>query len=143
MDKNLTVEKTIQIQAPAAAVWDALVNPDKIKVYFFGTEVISDWTPGSRIIFQGEYQGQQYQDGGTILDIRPAKLLQYTYWSSMSGMDDKQENYALVTYQLSEKDGSTELRVEQKGFAKSDARNHAEQNWTAVLDKVKELSEGD
>jgi uncharacterized protein YndB with AHSA1/START domain len=43
MDKNLTVTATIEINADTNKVWDALINPEKIKVYLFGTETISEW----------------------------------------------------------------------------------------------------
>ena len=33
----------VQINAPAAEVWDALVNPEKIKQYMFGTDVVTSW----------------------------------------------------------------------------------------------------
>ncbi|HHB51488.1 MAG TPA: SRPBCC domain-containing protein, partial [Saprospiraceae bacterium] len=38
MDKDLKVSKSITINATAEQVWDALVNPEKIKKYLFGTE---------------------------------------------------------------------------------------------------------
>ena len=52
---DLRVSKQIEIQASADAVWDVLVNPDKIKEYLYGTEAISDWEEGASLVFQGEY----------------------------------------------------------------------------------------
>ncbi|MBL4624123.1 MAG: hypothetical protein JKY42_03145 [Flavobacteriales bacterium] len=43
MNKDLKVSKTIKINASTEQVWDALINPEKIKVYLFGTETITDW----------------------------------------------------------------------------------------------------
>lgn len=57
MNKELTVKTSIEINADKAKVWDALTNPEKIKVYLFGTETLTDWKTGSEIIFQDEYQG--------------------------------------------------------------------------------------
>ena len=31
------------IDAPVDKVWDALINPEMIKKYMFGTTAISDW----------------------------------------------------------------------------------------------------
>ena len=86
MDKQLTVTATIDINADTCKVWDALINPEKIKVYLFGTETISDWKVGSPIIFQGEYQGHKYQDKGTIKNIKPNQLMQYDYWSGFQDL---------------------------------------------------------
>ncbi|MFT4523676.1 MAG: hypothetical protein ACI8ZN_002631 [Bacteroidia bacterium] len=43
MNKKLKVSKSIAINASATQVWDALTDPEKIKVYLFGTEAITDW----------------------------------------------------------------------------------------------------
>jgi len=49
MPKNLVAQASLSIGAPAAKVWDALVNPQLIKQYMFGTTVASDWQEGSPI----------------------------------------------------------------------------------------------
>lgn len=43
-------------------------DPEKIKEYLFGTEVLTDWEMGSQIIFKGEYEGQQYEDKGNVIE---------------------------------------------------------------------------
>ena len=141
MNKELTVTANIEISAKPAKVWEVLTNPEKIKVYLFGTETVSDWTKGSDIIFQGEYQGQSYKDKGRILDIKESELLEYSYWSGFSGLEDKPENYSLVTYQLNSENGKTILTLTQKGFASKKAQQHSQTAWTNVLQQIKELSE--
>ena len=98
MNKALSVSKSIYINASPAAIWDVLTNQKKIKVYLYGTETISDWEVGSPIIFQGEYQGQTYKDKGNVLENVPNKRLVYNYWSGFSGLEDKPENYFIVSY---------------------------------------------
>ena len=129
------------INAPAAKVWEALTNPAIVKQYFFGTNVKSDWKVGSPIIWEGEWEGKAYQDTGTILDIDPGKFVKYNYWSSMSGTDNKPENYANITYSLSEKDGQTVLTVTQDNIKSKEAKEHSEQNWQSVFGKMKEMVE--
>ena len=75
MAEKYKVLKTIEINADKSKVWDALINPEIIKQYFFGTEVVSDWEVDSEIIFQGEYQGTKYRDKGNILKIESEKIL--------------------------------------------------------------------
>jgi len=141
MDKQLTVTATIDINADTCKVWDALINPEKIKVYLFGTETISDWKVGSPIIFQGEYQGHKYQDKGTIKNIKPNQLMQYDYWSGFSGLEDKPENYSLVTYKLEYANNKTTLILTQTGFVNEQAHQHSLTAWTQVLKTIKELIE--
>ncbi len=141
MIKNLLVKNTLIIKANPAQVWDALVSPEKIKLYLFGTETLSDWKVGSSIVFQGEYEGHKYKDKGVILEIRKKHLLRYSYWSGFSGLEDKEENYATVTYRLNAMDGETELTVTQQGFASEDAQKHSENAWAAVLENIAKIVE--
>lgn len=140
--ETLSVTKTIEINADAARVWDALTNPELIKQYLFGTETLTDWQVGSEIISQGSWEGKPYRDKGEIVKASPKQTLQYTYWSGFSGLEDKKENYSLVTYNLQEKDGATVLLFTQEGFANEQARNHSDKSWDMVLNKMKELVEG-
>lgn len=141
MNKNLTVQSSIEIMANKNDVWDLLVNPEKIKIYFFGTEAISEWSAGSTLVFQGEYQGTIYKDKGIILQFIPGEILQFTYLSSFSGLKDEPENYSLVTYELKEAANATHLKITQAGFISEQARDHSNTAWQNVLNKIKELSE--
>jgi uncharacterized protein YndB with AHSA1/START domain len=141
MDKTLTVQKKTIIQATAAKVWEAMTDPDKVRQYFFGTNVSSDWKVGKPIIFYGEFNGKAYRDKGSILEVDPGKLLRYDYWSGWSGLEDKPENYSIVTYTLEEKNGITHVGLIQQGFANEKAREHAESSWDIVLEQMKSLIE--
>lgn len=139
---NLSLNTSMTINAPAAKVWEALTNPAVVKQYFFGTNVISDWKKGSPIIWEGEWEGKTYRDKGNILDIDPGKFVEYNYWSTMSGTEDKPEDYATISYSLSEKDGKTVLTVTQDNIKNEEAKGHSEQNWKSVFGKMKEMVEG-
>jgi uncharacterized protein YndB with AHSA1/START domain len=136
-----TLSTSMTINAPATKVWDALTNPAIVKQYFFGTNVKSDWKKGSPIIWEGEWEGKSYQDKGVILDIDPGKYVKYNYWSSMSGTEDKPENYANITYGLSEKDCKTEFALTQDNIKNEEAKAHSEENWKSVFGKMKEMVE--
>src|SRR6185436_6585269 len=133
MKNNITGRATVSIHSPASEVWEALTTPEIIKQYFFGTDAISDWKVGSPLIFKGEWQGKQYEDKGTILEIVPQKLFKYSYWSSMSGIEDKPENYVDVTYELSGQDDDVVLSVTQENIPDEKMKEHSEQNWNKVL----------
>ena len=55
MDKGLVANASIVINAPLGAVWDALVTPEAIKQYMFGTTVVSDCKEGSPIRWKGTW----------------------------------------------------------------------------------------
>lgn len=141
MKNTFTAEISIFIQAPVSNVWKALVDPQQIKHYLFGTQVESDWKEGSAITYRGEWEGKTYEDKGTILSLVPEKIFSSTYWSSMSGKEDKPENYATVTYKLSEENNGTRLTLTQDNIETEESKKHSEGNWKAVLGKLKELVE--
>lgn len=141
MKTNITGTASIVIDATAAVVWKALTTPAIIKQYFFGTEAISDWKAESPIYFEGEWEGKKYRDKGTILEVEPGKLFRYNYWSSMSGIEDRAENYVIVNYILKEEDDKTLLTITQENIADEKTKVHSEQNWKKVLEDLKKLLE--
>ena len=141
MKSNIKAQVSINIHATIANVWEALTNPDIIKKYFFGTNTITDWEVGSPIKFKGEWEGKSYEDKGTILEIQKNKLIKYDYWSSMSGIEDKPENYVIVTYQLSGEDENVNLSVLQENIADEKMKAHSEENWNKVLNGLKKVVE--
>lgn len=135
------IEKSIEISASKQKLWDGLTNPDIIKQYMFGTETICDWKEGSEIIFQGNYEGKSYKDKGIIQKIIKEKFLQYTYFSSFSGLEDKPENFHLITYELKEHDDKTVLTLKQENIQSQEAQDHADKNWDFILFTIKDIIE--
>ena len=140
MKSDIKLRVSRHINALPQKVWEALTSPSIIKKYFFGTNANSDWKPGSPITFTGEWQGKSYQDKGTILENQPGKLLKYKYWSSMSGIEDKPENYVTITYEVSG-NGSTDLAISQENIPDEKTKTHSEENWNKVLDNLANLLE--
>lgn len=136
------LKKTIAIKAPQTEVWDALVNPEKIKKYLFGTETKTDWKVGSPITFSGIWNDKPYEDKGTILAIEPGKSLTYNYWSNMSESEDKSENYANVGYLVEEQGNETLLTITQDGFKDDAAAEKSAGDWGYIMEEIKKLVEG-
>jgi uncharacterized protein YndB with AHSA1/START domain len=141
MKKNLIAETSITIDAGATKVWKALTTAEMIKKYLMGAKVTSDWKEGSTITYEGEYEGKTYKDKGEIKKIEPEKILQSTYWSSISGKEDKPENYNLVTYRLTAKEGRTVVTLTQDNNNSEEEKEHSTENWKAVLKGLKKLVE--
>ena len=141
MKNKFSAQVAIDIDAPVSEVWDALVNPEMIKKYLHDTNAISDWKEGSKLEFRVEWKGKSYVDKGEIVKVDKEKLLQYTYFSSMSGMEDKKENYALVSYRLAEKNGKITLTLTQDNIPDEKGKKQSEKNWSAVLEDLKKAVE--
>jgi len=141
MDKKFVAKRTLVINAPVAKVWDALVNPRMIKQYMFGTNAVSDWREGSPIVFRGEWEGKRYEDKGVILRLEPGRLIQYSYFSPLSGLPDTPENYHTVTVELSSQGTRTLLSLSQDNNASEQAREHSEKSWGIMLASLRDLLE--
>ena len=142
MSKGYEAVKTVTIDAPKSQVWDALVNPAKVKQYLHGTDLSTDWKVGSPIRWKGEWKGRSYEDKGTVVEVEHERLLKNTHWSPMGGNEDKPENYHTVTYELAEEGAKTKLTLTQDNNAtQEEADKMAEQNWGPVLQGLKEVAE--
>lgn len=141
MAEDHVAKASTTINAPAERVWEALVDPEKIKQYMFGTTVSSEWKEGSPITWKGEWQGKPYEDKGRIVRMTPQRVLQYTHYSPGSGEPDVPESYHTVTIELSE-NGNTTVSLSQDHNKTDEARQHSEENWKMMLEGLKKLVEG-
>lgn len=146
----LEIHNSITINAPAQAVWDALVNPEKTKLYMFGCETVSDWQIGSTLLWRGSWEGKEMIFvKGTIVQLIPNQLLEYTVIDpNNADIPDVPENYLHVTYSLSEQNGSTTLDVTQgdynlvaKGAERYQESYNNGEGWNPILVQIKALVE--
>ncbi|MCF2497814.1 SRPBCC domain-containing protein [Dyadobacter chenhuakuii] len=143
MNRNLIATTSTSIYASPSAVWKALIDPEIVKQYMYGAEVYSDWHVGSPIVYRGVWDGTPYEDKGTILEIIPERVLSFSYWSPLSGTDDFEDNYAHVTYHISEYDDETTLTITQDNLETEEAVVAAEGNWMKVVGEIKRILEGE
>jgi uncharacterized protein YndB with AHSA1/START domain len=139
---DISVTKSISINASLHQVWKALTDPAIIKIYLYGTNTLTDWKIGSEIIFEGEYEGHKYRDHGFIKENINGEKISYSYWIGFSGLEDKPENYSTVTYELvSINDKETKLTWIQKGYASEQNHQHSEKGMDAFLQQLKQTVE--
>jgi uncharacterized protein YndB with AHSA1/START domain len=131
----------IDIDAPRDKVWTALTDPEQIKEYMFGSQVVTDWEQGSPIVWKGEYEGNEYEDKGEIVEIEPERRLKMTHFSPLSGEEDRPENYHTLLYELDERDGKTHVSLSQDKNASPEAAEHSQANWEKMLAGLKEVVE--
>jgi uncharacterized protein YndB with AHSA1/START domain len=143
MESLFTAKATVQIEAPATEVWEALTQPETIKKYFFGAEAISDWQEGGPIVFKGEWEGKTFENKGTILKIKPGKLFIYRYENpELMGQDPGEEQMTII-YELNPIDDRTELTILQENIKDENTKDQYERDWQKVLDNLKVLMEKD
>ena len=150
MNAPLIVKNSITINAPAAKVWNALVNPEQTKKYMFGCETVSDWEPGSELLWRGNYEGKDMVFvKGKIVEIIPTQFFSYTTIDPNSGIADIPGNYLTVTYELKEDNGATLLTATQGDYSTvGDGEKRFRETldgggWQPILAEIKKLVESE
>ena len=148
MSTPLIVKNSIAINATPDRVWDALINPEQTKKYMFGCETVSDWKPGSALLWKGNYEGKEMVFvKGNILSIETGRFLSYSTIDPNSGIADIPENYLTVTYALTSQNGQTVLTVTQGDYATvGDGEKRYQETidgggWDPILNENKKLAE--
>lgn len=134
---------SIDVEAPPAQVWRALVEPELIARYLHGTAVDTDWTVGSPIVWRGEWQGKPYEDKGEVLAFDPPRRLAVTHWSPLTGEPDEPSRYHHVTYVLEPLDGErTRLTLVHGNSPTQEAADAMIANgWQPMMPALKQVAE--
>ncbi len=130
------------INGSPAQVWAALTDPEQIKEYMFGSQVETDWKPGSPIAWNGEWEGKPYQDKGEVLEVEPERRLKVTHFSPLTGQDDVPENYHTLSYELTANEGGTHVSLSQDNNGSEEEAEHSRSNWEMMLAGLKKHVEG-
>jgi uncharacterized protein YndB with AHSA1/START domain len=147
---RLSVEKSIEINAPASTVWTILTSPKFTAQWsvFFGAKgpIETDWGLGSRVLWRNA--AREVYVSGTVTAADKNKLLRFTVRDTkpeMQPTSGRVEDDITQTYALTEHQGRTTLSTAHGDFSK--LRNGekilpgASAVWDGLLAKIKELAE--
>jgi uncharacterized protein YndB with AHSA1/START domain len=140
--KGKVATARIDITAPAGRVWTALVDPEQIKQYMFGSQVVTDWQVGSPIVWKGEYEGKPYEDKGVVLEYAEPSRLSVSHFSPMSGQHDVPENYHTLLYTLASDGAVTTVSLSQDNNANQEEADRATEIWQQLLTALRQHVEG-
>jgi uncharacterized protein YndB with AHSA1/START domain len=137
------VHHTLHIKAPKAKVWNALTQPGLMKLWLWETEVevISDWKPGSDMVFNGAFHDMPYSDKGVILKLEKEAVFSYSYWSHLSQLPDSPENYQVVEFKLVRGNEGTKLSLVCGNLINEAIYGHWNFYWIVTLDLLKKVIE--
>jgi uncharacterized protein YndB with AHSA1/START domain len=138
-----TSDSTVKILAPAKKVWLALTSLPLVKQWQYGSDLLTTWEVGSPIVFRNEWNGQVFEQKGTVIEFSPETRIKYSLFFPQPGLQDVPENYIFMTYELVESDGATSLLVRQEDSRPS-APNESSggDDGPDVLADLKKLVEG-
>ena len=107
-------DSTVKILAPAKKVWLALTSPGLVKQWQYGSDLLTTWEVGASIVFRNEWNGQVFEQKGTVLEFSPESRLKYSLFFPRPDLRDIPEHSIYMTYELAESDGTTSLLVRQE-----------------------------
>jgi uncharacterized protein YndB with AHSA1/START domain len=104
---------SVSINAPRDVVWAAVTMPEHVHQWQYGSDLVTDWIVGHPIRFSAQWQGQAFEQWGTVLEFDAPTRLRYTLFAPRPGLEDVPENYFTMTYELEEVDGTTTMTFMQ------------------------------
>ena len=136
------IVREITIKAPAARVFEALVDPaQRMKWWgkkgrFETTNAESDLRPGGRWLMSGMGMGRPFKVEGVYRIIQRPHVLAFTWVPSW----DEGATETLVRFDLYEQNGFTTVRLTHSGFASESSRAR-HQGWPQILGWLKAYAE--
>ncbi|MGO4679128.1 SRPBCC domain-containing protein [Microbacterium sp. 2MCAF23] len=140
MSEDQVATSSIMIDASPDRVWEVLTDPDAVREFMFGTTVVTDWTVGAPIRWQGEWEGRAYEDKGVILEAEPGRRLVCTHFSPLTGKPDIPENYHTLTWTIAG-DGPVEFTLSQDNNPDEAAALHSKRMWDSLVRAMKDIAE--
>ena len=144
MEFDKIISKTIIINAITSKVWGYLTKPELIKLWISDAEmeITSDWTTGSKIIFQTTVNGKQKYKG-KILRFELEKVFEYTSYSEIFRLPDIPQNYSIIEFRLTALKNQTTLSITHSNLVAETAIEHSNFYWNVALHNIKKLVEND
>ena len=147
MSANVAEKTSLEIKrfinAPRAEVYAAWTDPAQLKLWF-GPEwvktrdFVCEVRPGGKFRWDLiDCDGEEKTIGGEYLEIIPGQKIVFTW----KHLDDKawENRTSVVTLELSDHDGGTELRLKHEQLPTEASRNDHNEGWKSVLDRLEKF----
>ena len=130
----------LMIKAPIQKVWDALTKPELVKQWQYGSELTTDWKVGGNIKFSTQWEGRIFEQWGKILEVNPYKIIS-SLFAPRPRLEDKPENYFIMSYHLTEETGNTKLDIIQEDNRPGATQEKPQGEENPLLKSLKSLIE--
>ena len=136
-----TNTSSIKISASIQRVWNVITKPEFVKLWQYGSELLTDWKVGSEIRFKTEWEGKTLEQWGKVLDVQQNKLVKYTLFAPRPGLEDKPENYFEMSYVLTPENGQTKLEIIQNDNRPEAVQEEPQGEENPILQGLKRIAE--
>jgi uncharacterized protein YndB with AHSA1/START domain len=137
--ENSAFSRAIAVSAPASAIWSVLTDPVLIEQWLADTyvKVDIDWRPGGAIRMYGDHGGLPFENRGTVKRFEPERLLEYTFWSSVSEQPDEPRCHSVIRFTPEETGNQTRLVFDRSNLTTYTILKHSEMYWNVTLQLIK------
>ncbi len=141
--EKLSLEIKRLIKAPRDRVYAAWTDPAQLKQWFGPenvqtSELIADARAGGAFRWDlTNSDGEKMTMRGEYRELQPGKKIVFTWqWQD----DEDWENHiSIVTVELSDRDGDTELRLTHEQLPNEASRDGHTRGWESALDKLEKF----
>jgi uncharacterized protein YndB with AHSA1/START domain len=111
-----TIEREIQIDASPATVFEVITGPEHLKEWWPDEAEFEPVAGASGVLVFGDRSSPDAQIPQlTVVEAVPPWRFSFR-WTHPEGEEAREGNSLLVTFELTEKDGGTLLRMTETGF---------------------------
>jgi uncharacterized protein YndB with AHSA1/START domain len=132
---------TLKINATIQRVWDTLTRPELVKLWQYGSDLITTWEAGGDIRFRTEWEGKVFEQWGKVLEVQPMKMIRYSLFAPAPGREDKPGNYFIMNYILTGENGQVKLEIIQEDNRPGAVQEEPQGEENPVLKMLKQTAE--
>lgn len=134
---------TIKINASRQKVWDTITKAELVKLWQYGSDLLTSWEIGSDIRFRTGWGDKVFEQWGKVLAVKPTEIVKYSLFAPRPELEDKPENYFIMSYVLTEEDGLIKLEIIQEDNRPNAVQEEPQGEENPVLKLLKEIAEAD
>jgi uncharacterized protein YndB with AHSA1/START domain len=143
MVNDVIITRSVLLNATPERVWEALTHPKMTRQYYYNSEVVCDWQPGSTLRWKGNYQGKEVNAEGKILDIVPGRKIKYSGFDRMVEGDMSRQGDIHITHEIIPQGSKTKLLTTIEHFEGDETRaEYAAEQWDfEIMPRLQSLVE--
>ena len=138
MAKNIS---TVIVNAPIEKVWDTITKPELVKLWQYGSDLLTTWEIGAEIKFRTEWEDKVFEQWGKVLEVIPYQLIRYSLFAPGPDLKDQPENYFIMNYILKAEDSQTRLEIVQEDNRPNAKQEEPQGEGNSVLQSLKKVAE--